>query len=118
MLSINRANTLLSFALDHIANSEDNSEMLYTILHKDFCMSNEEIESVGYEYCIPDPEPNICGRCGKTFTEVPAMSRIDNSPICPECGLKEALYAAGMSDEQQREIVDTVNKLKEKRRTP
>lgn len=35
-----------------------------------------------------------CPKCGKEFTEHPAISRDDNvAEICPECGAKEALLA-------------------------
>ena len=35
---------------------------------------------------------SICPRCGKPFTEAPALSRLDNeSLICPDCGTREAL---------------------------
>jgi IS605 OrfB family transposase len=33
-----------------------------------------------------------CPKCGKEFTEYPALSRVDNeTEICPECGVMEAL---------------------------
>lgn len=39
-------------------------------------------------------ESRICPRCGKTYTEYPAISRKDNkTEICPECGQLEALEA-------------------------
>lgn len=39
-------------------------------------------------------ESRICPRCGKTYTEHPALSRVDNeTAICPECGQLEALEA-------------------------
>ncbi len=35
-----------------------------------------------------------CPRCGKTYTEYPAISRADNTTeICPNCGVEEALIA-------------------------
>lgn len=35
-----------------------------------------------------------CPKCGKKYTEYPAISREDNkTEICPECGVKEALLA-------------------------
>ena len=35
-----------------------------------------------------------CPKCGKEFTEYPAISRDDNATeICPECGTREALLA-------------------------
>ncbi len=33
-----------------------------------------------------------CPKCGKEYTEHPALSRTDNkTEICPECGVREAL---------------------------
>lgn len=41
----------------------------------------------------------ICPKCNKEFQERPALSRADNkTDICPTCGLKEALDAAGLID--------------------
>lgn len=35
-----------------------------------------------------------CPKCGKEFTEYPALSREDNeTEICPECGIAEAISA-------------------------
>ncbi|MBQ8992204.1 hypothetical protein IJ090_02100 [Candidatus Saccharibacteria bacterium] len=35
-----------------------------------------------------------CSKCGKEFTEYPALSRADNeTEICPECGVCEAIEA-------------------------
>lgn len=45
----------------------------------------------------------ICPKCGKTYTERPAISRIDDSEICPECGTLEALNVAGWSEEEKEE---------------
>ena len=34
-----------------------------------------------------------CPRCGKTYTEFPAISRRDNkTKICSACGTEEALF--------------------------
>lgn len=36
----------------------------------------------------------ICPRCGKKYTEVPAISRKDNkTEICPDCGFVESIFA-------------------------
>lgn len=36
----------------------------------------------------------ICPKCNKEFYDIPAISREDNeTKICPECGMKEALEA-------------------------
>ena len=45
-------------------------------------------------------------RCGKQYTERPAMSRIDSSTICSMCGYKEA--AAFLPDSLQKEILRTI----------
>ena len=42
----------------------------------------------------------ICPICGSEYSAPPALSRADNkTPICPDCGTREALQAAG-ADEQ------------------
>ena len=34
----------------------------------------------------------FCKRCGKYFTEFPALSRVDNkTPICSPCGTEEGM---------------------------
>lgn len=34
----------------------------------------------------------ICPRCGKCYTDLPAISRTDNeTEICPDCGTEEAM---------------------------
>lgn len=45
----------------------------------------------------------ICPKCGKTYTEKSAISRIDDSEICPECGTLEALDVAGWSEKEKEE---------------
>jgi hypothetical protein len=41
----------------------------------------------------------ICPRCGKRYTEYPALSRRDNeTDICPECGIAEAFEDAGYAE--------------------
>lgn len=45
----------------------------------------------------------ICPKCGKSYTERPAISRIDDSEICPECGALEAINAAGWSEKEKEE---------------
>jgi len=35
---------------------------------------------------------NICQKCGKEYTEFPALSRIDNqTELCSKCAEKEAM---------------------------
>ena len=61
-------------------------------------------------------EPKVCPLCGTTYTEVPALSRKDNTtPICPDCGTLEALEAAGIPKEKQEKVLEIIHeKLGEK----
>lgn len=55
-------------------------------------------------------ETKRCPICGKNYTGYPALSRKDNkTKICSECGLREALDAAGITGEEQDAIVAKVN---------
>lgn len=58
----------------------------------------------------------ICPKCGKEFSEKPATSRRDRSPICALCGQKEALEdavnAGAMSESEANEILKTLQELK------
>lgn len=38
--------------------------------------------------------PRTCPICGQEYSEAPAISRRDNSEICPDCGVREALEDA------------------------
>lgn len=51
-----------------------------------------------------------CSYCGKKYTGYPAISRKDNkTEVCPECGTKEALKAAGLDDKDQEEIFKIIH---------
>ena len=57
-----------------------------------------------------------CPKCGKTYTGRPALSREDNETlICPDCGILEALATLGISAEEQQEILDTIHRYSEGR---
>lgn len=43
---------------------------------------------------MDDIKQRICPRCGKSYTEPPVVSRLDNSLICSMCGYREALSNA------------------------
>lgn len=59
-----------------------------------------------------------CPLCGKTYDEHPAISREDGHlPICPECGIREALTAAGMDDEEQDQILGAIRQHREEVRS-
>jgi transcription elongation factor Elf1 len=51
-----------------------------------------------------------CPRCGGTYTGYPALSRIDNSPICPDCGTREALESIGVQADEQDKILTIIHK--------
>ena len=51
-------------------------------------------------------EIRVCPLCGKTYGEPPALSRTDNkTPICPDCGTRQALESIGVSAEEQEKIL-------------
>ena len=48
----------------------------------------------------------VCPLCGKAYAEPPALSRADNeTPICPDCGTRQALDSIGISPEEQEKIL-------------
>lgn len=56
----------------------------------------------------------VCPLCGRAYTGYPAVSRMDSkTEICPDCGIREALDAAGVSDKQKNEILNEIHKLQE-----
>ena len=57
----------------------------------------------------------ICPKCGKTYRGHPAISRVDNeTPICPECGTREALEGLGIPPEEIENIIHTIQKVEDK----
>ena len=52
----------------------------------------------------------ICPSCGREYTDHPAVSRKDNiTEICPDCGVIEALDAAGASQEAKDKILSIIH---------
>lgn len=52
----------------------------------------------------------ICPRCGKEYTGRPALSRADNqTPICPDCGTREALESIGIDTAEQDKILRAIH---------
>ena len=50
-----------------------------------------------------------CPICGQEYSSPPAVSRIDNkTPICPSCGVRQALSAAGIGKDAQEGIVSVI----------
>lgn len=57
-------------------------------------------------------EERICPKCGRTYTEHPALSRTDNKTlICPDCGIREALESMGISKEEQEKIISIIHRI-------
>lgn len=55
-------------------------------------------------------EERKCPRCGRKYTERPALSRLDNNTlICPDCGTREALESIGVSVEEQDKILGIIH---------
>ena len=55
----------------------------------------------------------ICPKCGRAYSEVPAISREDNQTlICPDCGTREALATLGISEEEQERILAAIHGCK------
>ena len=56
-------------------------------------------------------EPGICPKCGCSYPERPAISRVDNQTvICPDCGTREALESIGISAEEQEKIISIIHR--------
>ena len=52
----------------------------------------------------------VCPLCGCTYREYPAISRTDNrTPICPDCGIRQALEGLGVSRAEQDHILDLIH---------
>lgn len=50
-----------------------------------------------------------CPLCGALYSAPPAISRLDNkTPICPTCGVKQALDVAGVKKNEREEIIKIV----------
>ncbi len=52
----------------------------------------------------------VCPRCGKLYRAPAAVSRTDNeTPICPDCGTREALESIGVCAEEQDKILAIIH---------
>lgn len=51
-----------------------------------------------------------CPKCGQTYTGRPAASRVDCSPICPDCGTREALASINVGKAEQDEILAIIHR--------
>lgn len=52
----------------------------------------------------------LCPLCGKEYIKPPAISRRDNTtPICPDCGIREALESIGIEPAEQEKILKCIH---------
>ena len=52
----------------------------------------------------------VCPMCGQSYTDPPALSRTDNeTPICPDCGTRQALQSIGVNAEEQEKILSIIH---------
>ena len=55
-------------------------------------------------------ELRVCPLCGQAYVGAPALSRTDNeTPICPDCGTRQALGSIGISPEEQDKILGIIH---------
>lgn len=53
----------------------------------------------------------VCPLCGMTYHGRPALSRADNeTPICPDCGTRQALESIGVDVGEQDKIIETIHR--------
>ena len=58
-------------------------------------------------------ELRVCPLCGKAYAEPPALSRTDNETfICPDCGIRQALESIGISIEEQDKILSIIHRTR------
>ena len=54
---------------------------------------------------------SVCPKCGCAYIGHPALSRTDNAtPICPDCGVREALESIGVGVLEQDLILETIHR--------
>lgn len=55
-----------------------------------------------------------CPKCGRAYRAPSAISRIDNqTPICPDCGIRESLESIGCNPEEQEHILDLIHEYEQ-----
>ena len=59
--------------------------------------------------CGKSVSEHVCPRCGRTYTERPAIARDNSGPICPDCGTREALESIGVGTDEQERIIDIIH---------
>ena len=53
----------------------------------------------------------VCPICGQEYTDRPAISRTDGeTPICPDCGTRQALESLGIDTDEQEKIIKAIHR--------
>lgn len=53
----------------------------------------------------------VCPICGQEYTDRPAISRTDGeTPICPDCGTRQALESLGIDTDEQEKIITAIHR--------
>lgn len=53
----------------------------------------------------------VCPRCGQEYRGRPAVSRTDGrTPICPDCGTRQALESIGVDEKEQDAILAAIHR--------
>ncbi len=53
-----------------------------------------------------------CPVCSREYTGIPALDRRDNrTPICPDCGTRQALESIGVDAGEQEKILATIHRF-------
>ena len=60
--------------------------------------------------CSKSVSKHVCPRCGRAYTERPAMARDNSGPICPDCGTREVLESIGVGTDEQERIIDIIHR--------
>lgn len=61
-----------------------------------------------------DGKKRVCPRCGQAYRGRPAVSRADNeTPLCPDCGTREALESIGVGAAEQDSILAAIHRCAE-----
>ena len=55
-------------------------------------------------------QERICPKCRRVYMCPPAKSREDGKPICPVCGVIEAMEATPLPEEEKKAIIDFAEK--------
>ena len=58
-------------------------------------------------------EKLTCPICGQEYTDEPALSRDNQTLICPDCGTRESLEAMGLGKAEQDAVIARIHYFNE-----